>query len=170
MLASSYDQCSDVVCLHRTAPNSQTSAGNDCFILSQFSPSFLTQGVAAEATRLGRFTTIRFFMAGAQHELRRSNQKKLHYQRKKSLNQSSESPGFFVSPQYPSSLSESLTEDKQSLKINASLSTVGKQSVDPHDENNQSDVTAPAYIPDPRKCVIYPCSRTGIMIEEILCM
>lgn len=71
-----------------------------------------------------------------------------------SVNQSTDPPGFFTSPQYPSLLSESFHEDKSSLKINALLSTAGKQLVDPNEEGNTSDIRAPAYIPDPRKFVM----------------
>ena len=93
----------------------------------------------------------------SQHKLRVEKQKKvLKADLKISLNQSSDPARFFASPQYPSSLSESLNEDKRSLKINALLSTARKQLVDPHDENNPSDVRAPAQIPDPRKFVILP--------------
>ena len=110
-------------------------------------------------TRGGAETFRSLQMADAQQRLQRSNQKKIHHQSKKMVNRNKAPPGFFVSPQYPSSLSESLKEDNQSLKINALLSTAGKKSVDPDDENNPSDVRAPTYIPDPRKCVISPDFR-----------
>ena len=110
----------------------------------------------------GRWLRLRFVlqisMADAQQKLQRSNQKKKRHQPKKIMNRNAISP-FFISPQYPSSLSESFEEDNQSLKINALLNTVGKKSVDPNDENNPSDVRAPTYIPDPRKCVFSPDFR-----------